>query len=44
MQSELLMLSTDCQKKSAQKSGHFVWVDQPEMIAQAVKELLDKVN
>ncbi|MBW4671900.1 MAG: alpha/beta hydrolase [Cyanomargarita calcarea GSE-NOS-MK-12-04C] len=44
MQSELLMLSTDCQKKSAQKSGHFVWVDQPEIIAQAVKELLDKLK
>jgi hypothetical protein len=42
--SELLMLSTDCQKKSAQRSGHFVWVDRPEIITQAVKELLDKLK
>jgi pimeloyl-ACP methyl ester carboxylesterase len=33
-------LSTNCQQHLAQKSSHFVWVDQPDVIINAVKMLL----
>lgn len=44
MHSNLLLLSTDCQQLLAEKSGHFVWIDQREIILQAVTQLLQKVQ
>ena len=43
MQEELLKLSTDCTQLSATKSGHFVWVDEPEVMIEAVKTVLEKI-
>ena len=37
-------LSTNFQEIDASKSGHFVWVDQPYIIIEAVKIILNKVN
>jgi pimeloyl-ACP methyl ester carboxylesterase len=44
MHVDLLKLSTNCTQLQAGKSGHFVWVDQPDVIIDAVKIVLDKVN
>lgn len=44
MHSELSNLSKDCVQLEASKSGHFVWVDQPELIIDAVKIVLNKIN
>ncbi|MBM0743369.1 alpha/beta hydrolase [Phormidium sp. CLA17] len=44
MHQELLKLSTDCTQLQAETSGHFVWLDQPEVMIQAVKILLEKAN
>ncbi|MBW4616664.1 MAG: alpha/beta hydrolase [Desmonostoc vinosum HA7617-LM4] len=44
MQSHLLLLSTDCQQILAEKSGHFVWIDQQETIVQAVTQIFQKVQ
>jgi pimeloyl-ACP methyl ester carboxylesterase len=40
MHQAISTLSTDCQQYSAPNSSHFVWVDQPEVIVNAVKTLL----
>lgn len=44
MHLELCSLSTDCLQVEASQSGHFVWVDQPDIIVDAVKTILNKVN
>jgi len=44
MHHQLLELSTDCIQLPANKSGHFVWVDQPQVIQTAVKIILEKVS
>jgi len=44
MHVELCNLSTDCLQVEASKSGHFVWVDQPEVIVNAVKTVLGKIS
>ncbi|MGL5796512.1 MAG: alpha/beta fold hydrolase [Waterburya sp.] len=44
MHVELCNLSTDFLQVEASKSSHFVWVDQPNVIVDAVKTLLDKIN
>lgn len=44
MHVELCHLSTDCIQVEANKSGHFVWLDQPEVIVNAVRIILDKIN
>jgi len=44
MHKELLNLSTDCIQLQANKSGHFVWVDQPDVILKAVKIIREKVD
>ncbi len=44
MHKEILKLSTNCVKIQASKSSHFVWVDQPEVIVDAVKIVLDKID
>lgn len=44
MHVELGNLSTDCLQVEASKSGHFVWVDQPDVIVDAVRTVLDKIN
>ncbi|MGM3307383.1 alpha/beta fold hydrolase [Anabaena sp. WFMT] len=44
IQSDLLLLSTDCEQLLAEKSSHFVWIDQPEVILAAVKRVLEKVE
>ncbi len=44
MHIELCKLSTDCLQVEANESGHFVWIDQPDVIVNAVKILLNKIN
>lgn len=44
MHNELLKLSTDCTQMLAKKSGHFVWVDEPEVIVKAIEEILHKLK
>ncbi|NJL10139.1 MAG: alpha/beta hydrolase [Calothrix sp. SM1_7_51] len=44
MHVELLKLSNDCTQMQANKSSHFVWVDEPEIIVAAIKIILDKIN
>ena len=42
MHIELLKISTDCTQIQASRSGHFVWVDEPEIILAAIRELLPR--
>jgi hypothetical protein len=44
MHLELCSLSTKCFQLDASKSGHFVWVDQPDVIVDAVRIMLDKID
>ncbi len=44
MHVELLKLSSDCVQLQAPKSDHFVWVDSPEVILDAIKIILNKVD
>jgi pimeloyl-ACP methyl ester carboxylesterase len=44
MHHDLMHLSTNCTQLLAQRSSHFVWIDQPEVIVQAVRMLLDRAN
>ena len=44
MHAELLKLSTDCTQIQATRSGHFVWVDEPEVIIEAIKKILEKIK
>jgi pimeloyl-ACP methyl ester carboxylesterase len=44
MHVELLNLSTNCTQLQANNSGHFIWVDQPDVIIDAVKIVLNKVD
>ncbi|BAY89989.1 MULTISPECIES: alpha/beta fold hydrolase [unclassified Tolypothrix] len=41
MHSEILNLSTNCVQIQAEKSGHFVWIDQPEIIVNAILKILN---
>jgi hypothetical protein len=42
MHHQLMALSTRCTQLPASKSSHFVWIDQPEVIVQAVQLLLSR--
>ena len=44
MHLELGKLSEDFMEIQADKSGHFVWMDQPDVMLDAVRILLDKIN
>lgn len=44
MHVELCKLSTDCVQVEASKSGHFVWTDQPDVMVDAVKTILAKID
>lgn len=44
MHTALHNLSTHYHQVEASKSGHFVWVDQPEVIVEAVRTLLNQVH
>ncbi len=44
MHAELLKLSSDCVQLQAPKSDHFVWVDSPEVILNAIEIILNKVD
>lgn len=44
MHADLCRLSTDCLQLEAHQSGHFVWVDRPDVIVEAVRILLDKID
>jgi pimeloyl-ACP methyl ester carboxylesterase len=44
MHIEIAKLSTTCIQLPANKSSHFVWVDQPEVIVDAVKIVLDNTK
>jgi pimeloyl-ACP methyl ester carboxylesterase len=41
MHEQLAKLSTRCSQISADRSGHFVWIDQPELIVEAAKRVLN---
>ncbi|MEO0538250.1 MAG: alpha/beta hydrolase [Cyanobacteria bacterium P01_A01_bin.123] len=43
MHEQLMKLSSKTVQLQAQKSGHFVWIDEPELIAEAVEILLKKI-
>ncbi|MEM6591037.1 MAG: alpha/beta hydrolase [Cyanobacteria bacterium P01_C01_bin.73] len=38
----LCQLSTDCTQVEANNSGHFVWIDQPDVIVDAVRTIIRK--
>lgn len=44
MHVELCSLSTDYFQLEASKSGHFVWIDQPDVIVDAVRIMLGKID
>jgi len=44
MQDELVKLSSNSKEIIAEKSGHFVWIDEPEVMVQAVRELVAMVR
>lgn len=44
MHRELLKLSTECQQVQASQSSHFVWVDEPDIMVNAVKIILDRLQ
>jgi pimeloyl-ACP methyl ester carboxylesterase len=44
MHIELCNLSTRCSQWHADRSGHFVWVDQPDVIMDAVKWVIDQTR
>jgi pimeloyl-ACP methyl ester carboxylesterase len=44
MHVELRNLSTDFLQVEASKSGHFVWIDQPDVIVDAVRTVLNKID
>jgi hypothetical protein len=44
MHKRIINLSTDCVQIDAHKSSHFVWIDQPELIVNAIKFILEKVD
>jgi hypothetical protein len=44
MHIELLKLSSDCMQIQATQSGHFVWIDEPEIIVMAIQQLVEKLN
>jgi len=44
MHTELGKLSTDYLEVEASTSGHFVWVDQPDVIVDAVRSILNKID
>lgn len=41
MHAEILQLSTNCVQLPADRSGHFVWIDQPEVILTAILTILE---
>lgn len=41
---ELCHLSTHCLQVEAERSSHFVWTDQPDVIVDAVKPILNKID
>ncbi|MBW4512364.1 MAG: alpha/beta hydrolase [Scytonematopsis contorta HA4267-MV1] len=44
MHLELLKISNNSTQLQASNSGHFVWVDEPEVIVTAIKMVLEKTN
>jgi pimeloyl-ACP methyl ester carboxylesterase len=44
MHQELMHLSTNCTQIQAHNSGHFIWIDEPEMIITAVEMVLEKIE
>ncbi|NJK38663.1 MAG: alpha/beta hydrolase [Oscillatoriales cyanobacterium RM2_1_1] len=44
MHSELLKLSENVTQLQASKSDHFVWVDQPQVMVEGVKIILEKID
>lgn len=44
MHLKLSSLSTDYTQIKADQSSHFVWIDQPHLIVNAVEILINKIN
>ncbi|BAZ42586.1 alpha/beta fold family hydrolase [Calothrix sp. NIES-4101] len=43
MHDQLMLLSTNCTQIQAHNSGHFIWIDEPEMIVTGVRTVLEKI-
>lgn len=44
MHERLMQLSSDCTQLQAKESSHFIWIDQPELIEEAVQIILNKLH
>ncbi|HEY9694085.1 MAG TPA: alpha/beta hydrolase [Oculatellaceae cyanobacterium] len=44
MQPELLKLSSNSKQIIAANSGHFVWIDEPEVMIKAINELIEQIR
>ena len=44
LQKELLMLSTDSQQVLAPKSGHYVQIYQPEIVVEAIRDMVERLE
>jgi pimeloyl-ACP methyl ester carboxylesterase len=42
MHDQLLKLSSQCERRSAEGSSHFVWTDRPDVIIAAVRDLINR--
>jgi pimeloyl-ACP methyl ester carboxylesterase len=41
MHQELLNLSNNCIQLQAERSGHFIWIDQPDLLVKAIRIILE---
>lgn len=44
MQTELTMLSSDSKQIIAEESGHFIQLDQPDLVINAIREMIDAIR
>ena len=44
MQTELTTLSSDSKQIIAEESGHFIQLDQPDLVIDAIREMLDAIQ
>lgn len=42
MHHAILQVSSDCVQLEARESGHFVWIDQPDLVVEAARQVLDR--
>ncbi|BAZ11560.1 alpha/beta hydrolase fold protein [Calothrix sp. NIES-4071] len=44
MHEQIMKLSTNCTQLQTKNSGHFIWVDEPEIISTAVKMIIENLQ